>query len=174
MWVTQTYLGVVEPDAKIFVYYLFEDYVPEQEEFTRSVQRKLETLGEIYGNSVSLLMPNKRYTAQVGAEMRKVEGLWKLVHGKLPGLLISTQPLSKFDPGSTEFTVIPFTRLTPRDAADAIDKVRRLIDGQLHWDFEDRPMEERPGLWKKFFDALELKPGVAGIRLDLKKLTSRK
>jgi hypothetical protein len=24
MWVTQTYLGTVEPDAKMFVYYLFE------------------------------------------------------------------------------------------------------------------------------------------------------
>lgn len=25
MWVTQTYLGNVEPNAKVFVYYLFED-----------------------------------------------------------------------------------------------------------------------------------------------------
>ena len=25
MWVTQTYLGTVEPDARVFVYYFFEN-----------------------------------------------------------------------------------------------------------------------------------------------------
>ncbi|MBB1074234.1 hypothetical protein HUU62_07370 [Rhodoferax sp. 4810] len=173
MWVTQTYLGTVEPEAKLFVYYLYEDYIPEQEAFTRTVQRKLESLGETYGNSVSLLMPNERYTAQIGGEMRKVEGLWKEVHGKLPGLLISTEPLSSFSPRTAEFTIVPFTRLSPESAADTIDKVRRLLDDQLHWNYEVAPSKGRPGVWSRIAAATELKPGVAGIRIDLKKLFTR-
>jgi len=174
MWVTQTYLGANEPDAKLFVYYLFEDYVREQQAFTRSVQHELEDLGEMYGSSVSLLMPNKRYAAKIGAEMRGVEGLWHEVRGKLPGLLISTQPLSEFKPSSTEFTIIPFTSLSPSDAAAVVNKARRLLDDQLQWNYASAAPMKRESMWQRFVEALELKPGVAGIRIDLKKLASRK
>jgi hypothetical protein len=174
MWVTQTYLGTVEPDAKLFVYYLYEDYIPEHEAFTRVVQSNLESLGDIYGSSVSLLMPNKRYTAQIGGEMRKIKGLWNQVHGKLPGLLISTEPLSGFSPASAEFTIIPFVRVTPAGAAETIDKVRKLLDKQLEWDYEHTSDQTDMTPWERFTEALELKPGIAGIRLDLKKLIQRR
>jgi hypothetical protein len=44
MWVTQTYLGVVEPDAQVYVYYLFEDYNHEQKEFTDRVPPVIEEI----------------------------------------------------------------------------------------------------------------------------------
>jgi hypothetical protein len=43
MWVTQTYLGVVEPDAQLYVYYLFENYKREQKAFTDRIQQELVT-----------------------------------------------------------------------------------------------------------------------------------
>jgi hypothetical protein len=44
MWVTQTYLGGLEPAAKVFVYHLFEDCGPEQTTFTTRVQSHLDIL----------------------------------------------------------------------------------------------------------------------------------
>ena len=120
-------------------------------------------------------MPNERYIAQIGGEMRKVEGLWHQVNGKLPGLLISTEPLSNFNPSSVEFTLISFTQLSPDAAADTVDKVRKLLDKQLQW-MKLNPQNEAPSptLWQRIVESVELKPGVAGVRFDLKKFAARK
>lgn len=174
MWVTQSYLATAEPDAKIFIYYLFEDYNPDQVAFTSEVQERLERLGESYGGSVSLLMPNPRYAARIESEVRSIQDFWWTLHGKLPALLISTSPLSKFSPGLAEYSLISFTNTSPEAAATAVEKVRRLADAQLKWDFEKKPEKEKASIWRHFFDALELKPGLAGVRLDLKKLGAKR
>ncbi|ATI26062.1 MULTISPECIES: hypothetical protein [Ralstonia solanacearum species complex] len=170
MWVTQSYLAAVEPDAKVFIYYLFEDYNPEQIAFTEAVQQRLEQLGEIYGGDVSLLMPNSRYAARIEAEVRGIGDFWWTLQRKLPALLISTCPLSKFSPSTAEFSLISFASTDPAGAAEAVERVRRIADQQLRWSFESKPEKEKVSIWRHFFDALELKPGIHGVRLDLKKL----
>jgi hypothetical protein len=49
MWVTQTYLGGLEPAAKVFVYHLFEDCGPEQTTFTTRVQSHLDIFDSLVG-----------------------------------------------------------------------------------------------------------------------------
>jgi hypothetical protein len=71
MWVTQTYLGDVERDAKLFVYYCYENYNTEQRELTEAIQEHLETIGEVYGDKVSLMIPNTRYANRIEAEVRE-------------------------------------------------------------------------------------------------------
>lgn len=65
MWGTQSYLATVEPEAKVFTYYLFEDYNNDQKRFTDQVQRELERMGEIHDSNVSLLMPNPKYADSI-------------------------------------------------------------------------------------------------------------
>lgn len=174
MWVTQSYLATAEPDAKVFIYYLFEDYNPDQVAFTTEVQQRLEHLGESYGGSVSLLMPNPRYAARIESEVRGIQDFWWTLQGKLPALLISTSPLSGFSPASVEYSLISFKNTSPGGAAEAVEKVRRTADAQLRWDFEKTPEKEKVSIWRHFFHALELKPGLAGVRLDLKKLAAKR
>lgn len=113
MWVTQSYLGNVEPDADVFVYYLYESYVDEQKKFTDRLQRELENLGDVFGGRVSLQMPNPRYAGRIEAEVRENRELWEAVHSKLPGLLISTVPLSKIEGYDDTCYFVPFnTTLT--------------------------------------------------------------
>jgi hypothetical protein len=76
MWITQTYLGTVEPDASVFIYYMYADYLDEHVEFTKEVQRLLEKFGEAYGNSVSLLMPNPNYANKIEFEVREIRPVW--------------------------------------------------------------------------------------------------
>jgi hypothetical protein len=174
MWVTQSYLATTEPNAKVFIYYLFEDYNPVQVAFTTEVQQRLERLGESYGDSVSLLMPNPRYAARIEAEVRSIQDFWWTLQGKLPALLISTGPLSEFSPASAEHVLVSFANATPDSAADAVDEVRRIANAQLNYNFENKPVQEKVTILRHIFDAIEIKPGLAGIRLDLKKLGAKR
>ncbi|MCO4204690.1 hypothetical protein [Aeromonas taiwanensis] len=170
MWVTQTYLGTVEPEAKVFIYYLFEDYNPEQSDFTDAVQIELEKIGATYESNVSLLMPNPRYAARIEAEVRSIEKLWWSLSGKLPGLLVSTRPLSEFKESVGSYYFSSFTDNSSQNAAAIIKKVREISNAQLAWEYENKPKDVQKSLLKRIYDAIEAKPGIAGFNIDLKKL----
>jgi hypothetical protein len=174
MWVTQTYLGNVEPDAQLFVYYLFEDYVSSQLDFTREVQRHLEDLGEAFGRSVSLLVPNPRYAVRIESEVRGIQDFWWTLKGKLPVLLISTKPLTQFNPKQGDFYLISFASQDAKGAADTVRRVRTIANDRLSWQFANQTPNARESWWNRFFDAIELKPGLGPVKLDLKKLARRR
>jgi len=173
MWVTQTYLGSVEPDAKLFVYYFFEDYAKEQKRFTERVQHELESLGEVFGSQVSLLMPNPRYAGRVEAEVRENRELWQSLRGNLPGLFVSRKPMAKLKPVDDSCVYIPFETNDPENAAAIIRTVRGIANETLQWDYAHHVPPTKKSFGETFFDAIELKPGIFGFRIDLKKLRPR-
>lgn len=173
MWVTQTYLGVVEPDAKLFVYYFFEDYNPEQMSFTEQVQSELENLGEAFGDQVSLLMPNPRYAGRIEAEVRENKQLWVSLRGNLPGLFLSRKPLTELKPSDDGCVYIPFNTKEPESVSAIIKHVRGIANETLTWDFANQPKPEPMSFGKRFLDAIELKPGIWGFKIDLRKLGGR-
>lgn len=168
MWVTQTYLGNVEPEAHLFIYYLFEDYNSQQSEFTKAVQRQLEVLGEVYGDQVSLLMPNPRYAGGIEAEVREFPKLWMAVRELLPGLLVSPVPFTELLTHPQKCTFIPFRREDAQTVAKVIQRVRGRADAAIAGRQESEAA--KPSFFSRFLDAIEVKPGIWGIRLDLKKL----
>ena len=171
MWVTQTYLGAVEPDAKVFVYYFFEDYNREQTHFTNEVQRELEKLGEVFGDKVSLLMPNPRYAGRIESEVRENMELWQQLRDKLPGLFVSTTPLKSLERISGSDFFLSFDTQNHEQVAEVIFQVRRIAGDYLNWDFKQKANKSNENsFWKKIMEAIELKPGIAGIRIDVKKL----
>ncbi len=171
MWITQTYLGSVEPDADIFVYYLYEDYVNEQKQFTEKVQEDLERIGDTFNDEVSLLIPNPKYADKIEAEVREIRPLWMHVKGSLPGLLISPVPLVKLDRFTDECYFIPFDTRSRFRVAETIKNARSLISDELSIKRTNRDNEVKPS-YRKIGDAIELKPGIFGFRIDLKKLFS--
>lgn len=175
MWVTQTYLATVEPGAKLFIYYFFEDYDSEQKAFTDRVQKELEKLGEMYRDQVCLMMPNKRYANKVEGELLRFDSVdWQGLAGRLPGLFLSRKPLTQIQPGDDGQFYIPFKGKDPKSVADTIDRVRQLASDTLVWDHGHPPAPPEPeGAGKRLWDAVELKPGIWGFRLDLKKLISK-
>jgi hypothetical protein len=170
MWVTQTYLGNVEPDAKLFVYYFFEDYNSDQKKFTQRVQRELENLGDVYGDQVSLLMPNPRYANKIESEMRKFDWNWFSLQGKLPGLFLSPKPISKLERNDKECFYLPFDNKDAKSVAEVIRRIRGIADNTLNWDFANQYQSKPYSLGRRFADALELKPGIWGFKIDLRKL----
>lgn len=171
MWITQTYLGAAEPDAKLFIYYLFENYNKEQRSFTQRIQRELEGLGEIFRSDVSLLMPNPRYAGRIEAEVRENRELWESLYRKLPGLLISTEPLAFTRGYGDDCLFIPFLGRDPKDVAFTIQKVRELASNKISWDFAQQSPPTRQTFLERLLESVELKPGFGGIRVDIRKLS---
>jgi len=167
MWITQTYLGSVQEDASVFIYYLFANYVDEHVEFTRAVSRTLEDMGDAYRDSVSLQMPNPRYAGRVEAEVRENQPLWQEVCSELPGLLVATSPFTELQWPSDHCYFVSFKDQTPDDVARAIVAVRQLTDLALQETASSLP---RRSLKKGLADSLEIKPGIWGISLDVKRL----
>ncbi len=167
MWVTQTYLGSVQEDAGVFIYYLYEDYNRLQAELTAAVQRALEEMGDAYRDAVSLQMPNPRYAGQIEAEVRENKALWEEVMGKLPGLLVATAPFTRLKWPNHDCYYLPFNGKDRVAVAEAIKAARLLTNANLQvWAQNSKPS----GFGARFKDSLELKPGIYGIHLDLKRL----
>lgn len=170
MWVTQTFLGNPEPDADLFVYYLFENYAKDQKKFTRNLQGSMEDLGEMFGPRVSLFAPNSRFAAKIGGELRDIRDLWGTFAGRLPGLLVSTCPLSEFDKSSGTYHFFSLKNLSKDEAGKVIGHVRQLADEQIDWCRANDTRTVSESLWRRLYGALEMKPGIFGFKVDLKKL----
>jgi hypothetical protein len=168
MWVTQTYLGDVERDAKLFVYYCYEDYNDEQKRLTEAIQRHLEDVGEVYGDRVSLMVPNPRFAGRIESEIREFRNLWMAIREYLPGLLLTPVPLIELREQHKGCQFVPLKNGTPKHLANVIRSVRDIAD--LAVESEKPETNERPSLRKRFVDSVELKPGIWGVRIDLKKL----
>jgi len=173
MWVSQTYLGVIEPDATVFVYYFYEDYDSSQTDFTEKVQYELENLGMVYDGKVSLFMPNPRYANDIESEIRQIRELWEIIDGELPGLFISTTPLKELDIVNSEYEFISFKSKNADDVAQVIQKIRKLADKTLAWKDPHPSQPEPDSLLSRFWRALELKPNVSGVGIDLKELVKK-
>lgn len=170
MWITQTYLGNCEPEASVFIYYLYENYSAKQKEFTECVQRELEGMGDAYNDKVSLLMPNPEYANRIESEVRKIPAIWNHVKSDLPGLLVTRVPLVRISALTKDCYFFPLSvDEHPAKTADTIIEVRKLTDDALF----DLPKIQKSGIletFKHLGDCVELKPGVFGFAVDLKKL----
>ena len=171
MWITQTYLGEVEPAADVFVYYFFEDYDSTQIKLTKRIQSELEGLGELFGSKVSLFMPNSRYAIRIESELReKFQSLWWDFQGKLPGLFVCTAPLQKLDLTSGEGHFFSLAGATPAQVSRLAARIRQISDERLMWKHDEASTKApKKSTFRRFVDALEVKPGIVGIRIDLKK-----
>lgn len=179
MWVTQTYLRSPDSEAKVHIYYLFEEYNSDQKALTESVQRELASLGDRYGRTVTLYMPEPNSTDRIQNELRGMEPLWWSVYGQLPGLLILTKPLENYSDENPESFFVPLSGddgpiAAPTAIAEMIQKVTQIADEQLEWEFAHRTPDRRIQKNSDLFDAIEMKPGIFGFRVDLKRLLKRR
>lgn len=182
MWITQTYVKSPEPDAPLHIYYLFENYRESHRNATRRVQQELESLSDVYPD-ICFLMPNPASADLIEGELRRNQKLWKRLSDFVPGMVISRKPIETLDSTSDEIFIVPLNYagfsergmgLLPNSKrfAEAIQRLRSLITEDLDWQHREiGRYEAKPTGWlARIVEAVELKPGIAGFRLDLKKL----
>ena len=173
MQISQTYLGSSHPRAKLFVYYLWEDY-KEQEDVPEAVIRRLDQAGWAFGKDVSLTAPSPGSLDNIRSEIRPEgkDSWWWQVGQNTPGLLLTTKPFGKFRPTKDEciFFSLPHEAARSEDAYEAIFEA-------LH-DQCERMLAQKSGgavveTLSVIYEAIEMKPSVFGFGIDLKKLITR-
>jgi hypothetical protein len=179
MWVTQTYLRSPDSEAKVHVYYLFEDYNSDQNSLTDSIQSSLAALGQRYGRTVTLYMPEPNSLDPILKELLGIERLWWSVYDRLPGLLILKRPLEDYSDENPESFYVPLCGddgpiASSEDIAEMIQRVTQIADEQLQWEFANRKPDRDIKKNSDLFDAIEMKPGLWGFRVDLKRLLKRR
>jgi hypothetical protein len=170
MFITQTYLGRYG-DGGLFVYYLFQDYELDQRSLTERVQNALDDLGADYMQDVNLFRPNARFAGDIAAEVRELLPVWSYCQDKLPGFLVTYKPLVDVDPHDD--TVVFFS-IKDRDEVEALEVVRKIreiaVEQILQSPTDGDELERGPDFVARFLAALEIKPGLFGVSIDLKRL----
>ena len=171
MWITQSYLGKVEPDAELFIYYMYRNYIDEDTAFTKHLQSRLEDLGDVFGDKVCLSMPNPRYAGRIESEVRENRPLWEAIHNRLPGLLLTTMPLVNIEKYDNKCFFVALDAAHGAHGVDvAVQKIKTLADEAIMWNYKAEGMTRNQSVVDRFLEAIELKPGVAGFKIDLRRL----
>lgn len=170
MHITQTYLGTYGASG-LFVYYLFEDYSDDQQKLTKKVQDALDDLGADYMKEIDLFRPNERFAGDIAREVREIPALWRYCHGRLPGFLVSRVPLVEVDPQNGDLIFFSIQGRSEDEALEVVRRIRQLTRDSINAAGEIvTTVQERDGALVRVWKALEVKPGLFGVRLDLKAL----
>ena len=174
MWVTQSYLGDPDQDARVHVYYLFENYNSDQVEFSKSIERQLAHIGDQFGPKATILMPNPANAPRIHNEVvRLLEPLWHELQGQLPGLLVSTRKLTEIDLVEGNHQYFSLANCSEREAAEVVNEAHRLMWQITQHQQEGNAELERETAWQRLVDAIEVKPGAFGVSIDIRKLIGR-
>lgn len=174
MWVTQSYLGDPDQDAKVYVYYLFENYNSAQVEFSKSIERQLAHIGDQFGPKATILMPNPANAPKIQNEVTNLlKPLWHELQDQLPGLLISTRRITEINLIEGNHHYFPLADCSEQEAAEVIEEAHRLMwqIAQHRHNVNEEP--DRDTLWHRLVGAIEVKPGVFGVNIDIRRLVGR-
>ena len=173
MWVTQTYLGCPDPGAKLFVYYLWEDYRGQQDVPEEIIQR-LKSAGSAFGKAVSLFAPISGAQDEIRAELRYQgsDFFWRKFNQKTPCLLLTTKPLVDLDPHrDDEYRVLPLpTELTGYE--ETIEEVFRTLHEVCTWRLQEQGDCDDTSFLEQVLKAVQIRPSIFGIGIDLKPILS--
>ena len=169
MWLSQTYLGCPDPDARAFVYYLWEEYKGQQDVPPEIVER-LAGLGRAFGEKVSVFAPIPNAQHEIRSELRthEYDFFWSRIGPNTPGLLLTDKPLARATQShGDEYVFFP---LPKGGTAESVANVFV----SLHRACQEATGEKQIGasLLRTILDAVLLKPSFMGIGIDLKAIVT--
>lgn len=173
MWVSQTYLGRPDPNAKLFVYYLWEEYKG-QKDVPKFIVDRLVNAGRAFGGDVSLFAPISGTQHEIRSELRSqgYDFFWREIGPNTPGLLLAEKPLAEFEPHHDEYV---FFKLPNRVSGN--EEMIESVFNSLHDACEKRLKEsddkKEPGLLQTIYNSAQLKLTFMGMGIDFKPIISR-
>ena len=173
MELRQTYIGCPDPEAQLFVYYIWEDY-KEQKDVPKAVMDRLASAGRRFGKDVLLVAPVPGDQDAIRSEIAKEKSaaLWWEIGPFTPGLLLTPKPLTEFEPEEDESI---FFSLAGTESAN--DDVIEAVFITLRKECERRLARTNgsldDGILRVIYDSIELKPNFFGIGINLKPVIKR-
>ena len=168
MWLSQTYLGCPDPDARAFVYYLWEEY-KDQQDVPPEIVKRLAGLGRAFGEKVSVFAPIPNAQHEIRSELRAQEYdfFWHRIGASTPGLLLTEKPLGKLDPHGDEYVFFPL----PEGATGELVADVFLSLHQACYD-ATRGKEKEASVLRTIVDAVVVRPTIMGVGIDLKEMVT--
>ena len=156
-------------ESGLFVYQLPRvepgDCAPETDR-DQHMAKLLEDLGFVHFKSVDIFIPGRithRIFEEILFDFRpQLEGHY----GQLPGLLISEVPIEEIKPDSGAYTFIPYGDVPFDQLGDVAQAIVPIIQEHTRKSAEGLSV----GLGRRAWEAFEIKPGLFGFKIDLKKL----
>ena len=168
MELKQTYVGSPDPEAQLYVYYIWEDY-KKQKDVPKAVMDRLASAGRRFRKDVLLVGPVPGDRGVIRSEITEKMGSalsWEIGQST-PGLLLAGKPLKEFNPQEHEWA---FFSLAGRESAneDVVEAVFVALCKECERRLEQTDGSSDRGIVRAIFDSIELKPNFLGIGIDLK------
>ena len=163
MWITQTYLGNPDQDARIFIYWMWEEYAGHAEA-PADILKRMQEIGRRFGERVTLMTPQPGEHVRISTEIQHF--LWRSLAGKTPGLLLLEKQIQELRP-SDNYLFFSMRDKNPDEVTAIFREIEDVCNEIL--DKNDNA-ESHNKLIDRIFDAVQIRPAFMGIGIDLKKL----
>jgi hypothetical protein len=171
MWVAQTYLGCPDPNAKAFVYYLWEEY-KRQRDLPKSLMMKLAELGRAFGADATVLVSMQGSHHEIRSEIRnqRYDHFWGEIGQNTPGLFVTDVPLGEFDPNRNEWAFFPLGRDTINEDAmvEIFGEIQEKCVAMIR-----AKSEKKKSILQTIYESLELKITFLGAGVNFRPILSR-
>ncbi len=176
MYVTTRFIGTERGKMKYLFFFLTEDYIESQVRIMQSIEPLLIKLSSEIGQEGALVRPFRNFERDTLGDVMRKE--WSTDNrnrlSKTPGILIIDKDFDSFDPQRHKWLHISLRGLINSSGDVQIFELKNLftllIGACKEGNILDIPNTiSKKSSAKDLWDSVELKPGVCGISIDLKK-----
>lgn len=173
MQITHSFLGTTIGDARFLFFLLYEDYIQAQHALPPALKGELERFSREIENFGILVQPFEGDIEQTNSEV--LEKNWsdyeEEILSNTPALLMIDISFEKFDPRENRWAHFHF------ESEPNVGQIRSLLqkltqaakDKKLD-PFKIIEMAKKEKNFSELSDAIEIRPNVLGISIDLKKV----
>lgn len=174
MFVTHSYIGTSRRGLRCLFFLLFEDYLEAQRGLSAELTTELERFARNLGDKGAVVLP---FAGDVPATQQSIrDKRWPHESVELlqntPAMLMIGTDFDDFDPRYHSWVLFHFgrgTRQEPSKFRSLMEKVVEAVDDETKSPFQVVQMAIRDGHLEDAYGSVELKPGVWGVSVDLRK-----
>lgn len=173
MWITHSYLGTTRGGVRCLFLLLFEDYIEAQSGLSQELKLEIERFARNMANFGAVVTPFTGDAEETHASVGDKH--WsprerELLHNT-PAMLMIAEDFDAFDPRAHSWVLFHFGRHSDQDAGQFRSLLQKISDAVASQDgnpFELVREALRRQRIRAASKAIELRPGVFGISIDLR------
>ena len=174
MWITHNYLGITRGDVRCLFFLLHEDYIEAQSGLSDRLRQEIERFARNMGEHGAVVAPfagdverTRQHVLDKPWAEREVEKV-----RRTPALLMIDQDFAEFDPREHQYVILHLNDGDEGDAALFRSLMQKLVDALPDEGSDPFKLISEALRQREVQDAaemIELKPGVFGVSIDLKR-----
>lgn len=174
MWITHSYLGITRGSVRCLFFLLHEDYIEAQSGLSSQLQQEIERFARNAGAFGAVVKPfdgDVERTRQHVLDKPWPKGEIEKVR-RTPALLMIDQDFAAFDPREHRYVVLHLNDGEDGDAQllrSLLQKLVAALPDENSDPFEIISQSLRDENVRNASEMIELKPGVFGVSIDLKR-----